>query len=315
MDAPANNLGRQSCRRLELAAGLVIEGSDEGFRQLLEHCSDEAIYAAQTCAVVLSLVNRSQSDRRLVCPPGFELYEPGELSALPALTPAKNSGHFSDQFVSAYRGLRQYLDAGRSLVPALLNQRSPAGYPDPQDLNELVSALHTAAVFCDLLLGELALLHGKVPDKATASQLTGVRSWLDRVRFGENICIRGSAIELPEIFLRPERAESQRVVVNLRATLICGEMIRDVNVRDLSLGGCAIEGALPLVRGAKAEVALPFGRRLFGEVRWSDGRSAGLKFFERLKADDPLFKSDGDETGAAAATNNGTVTPAKAALG
>ncbi len=313
MDALPNNLGRQFRRRLELEAGIAVDGSNQGFRQLLEHCSDEAIYAAQTCAVVLSLCNKTQGDRRIVCPPGFDLYEPGELSALSALTAVRKHGLFSDQFVSAYRGLRHYLDAGRSLVPALLNHGSSAGYPDQKDLDELVSALATAAVFCDLLLGELASLHGNVPDKTAASQLIGIRSWLDRVRFGENICIRRQVIELPEIFLRPERAESQRVVVNLDATLICGDMIRGINVRDLSLGGCAIEGAVPLSRGAKAEVALPFGRRLFGEVRWADGKAAGIKFYERIKSDDPLFAGGVAGTDAGTYAKREVAAPLKAA--
>lgn len=292
MDAVVYGIGRQFRRRLELEIGLVADAGNERLCQLLEHCSDEAIYAAQICAVILSLVNLQKSEGRVLCPPGFELYEPGDFSALSALIEVRNTGLFSDRFVSAYRGLRHYLDVGRGLVPAFLNQSSPARYPAAKDVDELVVAIQTAAVFCDLLLGELALRSAELTDQASSAQLNDVRMWLERVRYGENICIRGPSIALPEIFLRAERGESQRVPVALPATLICGDMIRDVTVRDISVGGCRLDGVARLARGAKVEVSLPYERGLYGEVRWADGDAAGIKFFERLKTDDPLLRGN-----------------------
>src|SRR5215471_8490953 len=93
-----------------------------------------------------------------------------------------------------------------------------------------------------------------------------------------------------------ERRLSPRFACTGRARIVVlpgGGLFRPGKLRDLSLGGCCIEGPLQLDSGTRAELVIEvnaFNFRALGLVKEIRGRAAGLEFLQLTEAGNRALK-------------------------
>ncbi len=82
------------------------------------------------------------------------------------------------------------------------------------------------------------------------------------------------ATETPENWTE----RSERKPVDLRGFALGESLDADIIVADVSYEGCGIESPAELSRGDKVELRIISRGRALGEVRWVDGKRAGVRF-------------------------------------
>lgn len=85
--------------------------------------------------------------------------------------------------------------------------------------------------------------------------------------------------------------EHDRVPTQIRAVLYLRQRFQSTTIRDISLGGVRLDGAVGLMPGDEVKVVLMTGHSKAGVVRWWLKGSCGVSFLTELESGDSFLQS------------------------
>ncbi len=143
---------------------------------------------------------------------------------------------------------------------------------------------------CECLISLLTNFQSAVADENRvkfAKQFPSTVALLSSATNGGSPCVMADlTLEIPGL---AERRRHQRWVVELPVKLILGASEAEALLVNISLGGCCILTTESFNNLEMISFETESGRRLKGQIQWSDNRTHGLRFAEPLQTSDPLI--------------------------
>lgn len=254
--------------------------------ELLASAANEIVATATWVAATTGIVNSCFLSGRTTSPRFLKRCLPPDPVIFEAFKLEFQSHEPTRIMLARSAELKTYLRAAKLALDEVIHDTRRGG-PDRKHLQLRVCDLWQAAA--ESALHAIYALEDTVGVQRIGLQQEQVRTLSEALILARD---GGSPFQQEGIAALPswvEQRQSKRATLNMRAQLTADGRTCDIIVLNASLGGFGIEGAEKLTQDNWASIRLQNGRLFVGQVAWSAGRRAGIRFRRTLRPDDPLL--------------------------